>query len=88
VPRPALPRVMVPVQVQGFFSKLLPCCIFTSSVYLLARSRGGSSMCLLARSMCLLARVRSLVDGSEGPDCRNCQTFAASPAEPGDSLGY
>jgi hypothetical protein len=34
--------------------------------------------------MCLAACVRSLVGGSGGHDCRNCQTFAASSAEPGD----
>jgi len=34
--------------------------------------------------VCLAAHVRSLVGGSLGRDRRNCQTFAASPAEPGD----
>jgi hypothetical protein len=43
----------------------------------LRRCRGGSSICLAVR-------VRNLVDGSEGRDCRSWQTFAASPAEPGN----
>jgi hypothetical protein len=34
--------------------------------------------------VCLAARVRSFVGGSLGRDCRNCQTFPASPAEPGE----
>ena len=34
--------------------------------------------------VCLAARVQCFVGGSLGRDCRNCQTFAASPAEPGD----
>ncbi len=64
----------------GFFSGSVACLIFTPIVYLVRRSHGGPSMCSAA---C----VRSLVDGSLGRNCWNCQTFAAFPAEPGGSLG-
>jgi hypothetical protein len=36
--------------------------------------------------VCFAARVQSFIGGSLGRGYRNCQTFAASPAEPGRSL--
>jgi hypothetical protein len=47
------------------------------------RSRSSVDGALLVH---LATRARRFVDGRLWRDCRKCQTFAASPAEPGDLL--
>src|SRR5215470_13251733 len=76
-----LPRVAAPVQVQDSSLDQSLVVFYVYRLFaqaLLRRSIDGISF------VCLAAHVRSLVGGSLGRDRRNCQTFAASPAEPGD----
>ena len=65
----------------GFFFGSAPCRIFTFVVYLLNL--------LPRRHIDVLGDLPSKCRRwSPGRDCRNCQTSAASPAEPGDLPGY
>jgi hypothetical protein len=73
----------------GSWVPRLVCCVlqlrirFVSYTGEVPRARSSVDGALLVH---LATRARRFVDGRLWRDCRKCQTFAASPAEPGDLL--